>query len=313
MIKLNLYDRINLSNEDDIFDYIIESLRESIITWDFFVDWTKLIERLQKYEAELNLLNTLIGKSNSEELFIKLIEKYPQIKLVLPMLIAVRINKLNKFPIANNLDVNNLKAELKSIYFSVSNINDNKSKEELIRFYIESGIKSVIENKNIKNMPDYYFGVEVGIDTNARKNRTGILMEDIIENYISSNFSKYKNVLFMKQATQQNMYRNWKVNIDIDKSNRRFDFAIYNKDTGKNFLIETNYYGSGGSKLKATAGEYKTLNDFLKRQGSTLIWITDGLGWKTAKSSLRETFINNDYIFNLRLIKEGVLEEIVLK
>ena len=75
-------------------------------------------------------------------------------------------------------------------------------------------------------------------------------------------------------------------------------------------MIETNFYHSAGSKLKATAGEYRDLHNFLKNQNIDFIWITDGLGWKTAKNPLFETFKNNDYVFNLELLSQGVLNEV---
>ena len=83
-----------------------------------------------------------------------------------------------------------------------------------------------------------------------------------------------------------------------------------NKIKNKLYLIEVNYYSGGGSKLKATAGEYKELHTFLKAQNITFIWITDGLGWQTAKSSLEETFNHNDYVINIEMLKNGILEEI---
>jgi type II restriction enzyme len=95
-------------------------------------------------------------------------------------------------------------------------------------------------------------------------------------------------------------------------TNRIFDFVVFNKAKNKIFIIETNYYGGGGSKLKATAGEYQYLFDFLNKQKIDLIWITDGSGWKTTTKSLRETFNHNDYLFNLELLKNKVLDEIII-
>ena len=82
-------------------------------------------------------------------------------------------------------------------------------------------------------------------------------------------------------------------------------------NNGKLILIEVNFYSAGGSKLKATAGEYKELSDMLSTQGLGFIWFTDGKGWNTAKTALQETFEHNDYIFNLDMVKDGVLEEVI--
>jgi len=94
----------------------------------------------------------------------------------------------------------------------------------------------------------------------------------------------------------------------VDKTSRRIDFVIFN---GKDlFLIETNFYTGGGSKLKATAGEYQTMFDYWKKDGHKFIWVTDGEGWKTTKRPLEETFNHIDYTLNLDMVAKGVLEKI---
>lgn len=114
---------------------------------------------------------------------------------------------------------------------------------------------------------------------------------------------------YMKQATSHKI-RKWGVNINVDRSNRKFDFAVYN---GKNlYLIEANYYGGGGSKLKSTAGEYKALYDFITKDGHKFIWVTDGKGWVTTKKPLEETFHYIDYLLNLKMLSAGILEEIIV-
>lgn len=312
MQKLSLYKRLNLENENEVFKFFMDSLRESIFTWDFFVDWTKIANQVEKFETELNILNTLIGKKNSEEKFIELLKSYPQTKRALPSLIAVRIEKLQNLPIANNKNIHDLRAELKKDYFNIEGSINNKTETELKRFYTESGLKDFLENKHIKNLVDYYTGVEVGMDTNARKNRVGDLMEDIVENYLSATFSGRTDVDFIPQANKEKIKGKWEMNVQMDKTNRKFDFAIFNSNTKQLFLAETNFYSGGGTKLKATAGEYKQLDIFLKEQGLSFIWITDGLGWHTAVNPLRETFHNNDFVFNLNLVKRGALVELLL-
>lgn len=311
MKKLFIYKKLGLKNNDEVFSYFIDTLRKSIFTWDYFVDWDKIVSKVSKFETELNILNTLIGKSNSEEIFVKFMRRYPRVKAVLPLLIAVRINKLRSFFVADDKNVHNLRAELKRDYFRINRTVNQKTEIELKRFYVESGLKAFLENKSIKNLVDYYTGIEVGMDTNARKNRSGVLMEDIVENYLSANFSNTEEIEFISQANGEKIEKKWGVKIKMDKTNRRFDFAVLNKKRNRLILLETNYYGGGGTKLKATAGEYRHLNDYLKKQGLSLVWITDGKGWNTAVNPLRETFDNNDYVFNLKFLKEGALEEIL--
>ncbi len=183
-------------------------------------------------------------------------------------------------------------------------------KKELLIFFRESGLKDIFQNECIKNLVDYCFGVEVGFDTNARKNRTGDLMESLVEKFIKDFCDENSNFKYISQATQKKIKDIFNYDIEIDKNSRRFDFALYDKSKNKIYLIEVNYYGGGGSKLKATAGEYQYLYDFLKAQNIDFIWVTDGKGWLTSLNPLEETFNHNDYVINLDMLKKGILSRI---
>ncbi|MCT7636883.1 type II restriction endonuclease [Aliarcobacter butzleri] len=290
------------------FETLKTTLQDSIFTWDYFTDFEKVKTNVKKIEKELNLLNYLIGKENIEEEFLSLVEEYPKVRKILPILIAIRDDKLSSTPIIT--DMESLIPENKRYIFN-DEIDEN-IKKELLLFFRETGLKDFFENKVVKNLVDYCIGVEVGFDTNARKNRTGTLMENIVGKYLQTYCSKNKNFSFIEQATQKRIKEFFNYDIEIDKNSRRFDFALYNKSINKLYLMEVNYYSGGGSKLKATAGEYQYLNDFLKAQNLTFIWITDGIGWFTALRPLEETFNHNDYVINLEMLKNGILEEICL-
>jgi len=288
------------------FNNLKNTLQESIFTWDYFTDFEKVKVNVKKVEKELNILNYLIGKENVEREFIDLIEEYPQIRKALPLLIAVRKDKLGNTPIITDIDA--LVPEHKQ-YIFYDDLN-GKIKKELLIFFRASGLKDVLKNKHIKNLVDYCFGVEVGFDTNARKNRTGTLMENIVAKFLDEFCNDNEKFKFIEQATQKRIKELFNYDIEIDKNSRRFDFALHNSKSKKLYLIEVNYYSGGGSKLKATAGEYQYLNDFIKKQDIEFIWITDGRGWLTALNPLEETFNHNDYVINLDMIKNGILEEI---
>lgn len=55
------------------------------------------------------------------------------------------------------------------------------SAEEALSFLKESGFLELVSNRNIKSIPDYFIGVEVGLDSNGRKNRSGTSMENLVE------------------------------------------------------------------------------------------------------------------------------------
>jgi type II restriction enzyme len=290
------------------FNTLKTTFQESIFTWNYFTDFDKVKLNVEKVEIELNILNSLIGKNNIESKFLLLVEQYPNVRKALPLLIATRKNKLQDTPIVS--DINTLISENKAYIFY--DIIDENIKKELLVFFNESGLKEILANKYIKNLVDYCFGVEVGFDTNARKNRTGTLMENLVSQHLQDFCDKNDKFSYIEQATQTSIKENFNYEIKIDKNNRRFDFALYNNQTKKIYLIEVNYYGGGGSKLKATAGEYQALNDFVKAQGLDFIWVTDGKGWLTALNPLEETFNHNDNVINLNMLKNNILKDICI-
>lgn len=290
------------------FENLKNTLQDSIFTWDYFTDFEKVKKNVKNIEKELNLLNYLIGKEKLEEEFLSLVEEYPKVRKILPILIAIREDKLFCTPVIT--DIETLVPENKK-YIFYDPIDENIKKELLI-FFKESGLKDIFESKAIKNLVDYCFGVEVGFDTNARKNRTGDIMEKLVYKFLEEFCEDDKNLQFIEQATQKRIKEFFNYDIKIDKNSRRFDFALFDKIKNKLFLIEVNYYSGGGSKLKATAGEYQYLNNFVKSQNINFIWITDGKGWLTSLKPLEETFIHNDYVINLDMLKNGALKEICL-
>ncbi|MBM3701024.1 MAG: restriction endonuclease [Actinobacteria bacterium] len=305
MKYLKTYKKIGL--EDDLnalFGYFTKTLKESIFTWDYFVNWKKVAINVNKVEKELNLLNYLLGKENIEAKFIRLIKEYPDLKNVLPILIAIRKNKLAELRIITNIKT----MQYNQIYSLFYN---NGSTEDMLTFFKSSGLKDIFKDRTIKSLVDYCYGVEVGLDTNARKNRTGSLMENIVYSYLKE-LNKWYNFEYICQANSKKLLQTWGYKIEVDKYSRVFDFAILNKKRNQLFLVETNYYSGGGSKLKSTAGEFIEIERMLKKQGICFVWITDGLGWKTTLNPLFETIKNIDYTFNLELINCGALEELLL-
>ena len=294
---------LNCNTEDQVFEYFIANLQKSIADWAYFVAWEKIKKNVARIETELNILNALLGKSNLDEKFIELVIKYPEVRNALPILIAVRRKKLKEMPILK--EQGSLAAENKEYLFDYSKFKlNNVIKKELLRFLNESGLKDIFRDRTIKNLVDYCFGVEVGMDTNARKNRGGDNMEDIVESFVSD-ICKKNNFRYLKEANAEKIKNELGYDVPVDKSSRRYDFVI---DNGKElFIIETNFYGGGGSKLKSTAGEYRNLSDVLNEK-YRFFWITDGMGWKTTAKPLRETFNHNDYLFNLTMLEKGILE-----
>lgn len=291
---------LNLQNEDSLFDKITQSFKEKITRWDYFVNWAKVFSNIEPIEKELNLLNFLIGKEDIEMEAFNLIKQYPQVIKAFPTLIAVREKSIDILIDSKNFIY-------KKYSFTKGKLTDEECKE-LAHFVVNSGIGEILKDKKVKNLVDYATGVEVGLDSNGRKNRGGTLMEGLVEEFVADTCQNI-GLQYMAQANAKKIKAEWNIEIVVDKSSRNLDFAI-NKN-GKLFFIECNFYGGGGSKLKSTATEYIEMNRYWNKQGIEFIWITDGAGWKSTLKPLREYFDKANYLLNLEMLKDNILKKIL--
>jgi type II restriction enzyme len=283
----------------------MSTLKDTINKWDYYVNWEKVLGNLNNIEVELNIMNSLIGKKSIEEEFKSLLKKYPSVSQTIPVLIACR---QDDFKILDSVEGDKFRYKFYSFKPTRKLTNDEILK--IVEFAKSIGLLSLLKDKKIKNVVDYVFGVEVGLDSNGRKNRGGVQMEEVVEVFVKDICSKNK-FQYIKEATANKIKNEWGLQLTVDKSSRRVDFAILRDK--RMYLIETNYYAGGGSKLKSTAGEYRTMYDFWKNDGHGFIWITDGQGWKTTRLPLQETFNYIDYVLNLDMIENNLLEDIIVK
>ncbi|MEN6294980.1 MAG: type II restriction endonuclease [Chloroherpetonaceae bacterium] len=300
-----LFEISKVQNSEEYFSKLTHTLKENITTWDYFVNWSKVIKHIENIELELNILNYLIGKSEGviKSELKTLLNEYPKVAQVIPTLVAFR-EKQTKVLTSYNFN----EFIYKDYFFEKKEILTDSDINDIIEFADKTGILKLFYEGRIKNIVDYVIGVEVGLDSNGRKNRTGTLMEKIVELFISEICKKNK-FEYISQANSKKIKEKWGLKLTVDKSSRLLDFAINTPQ--RLFLVETNFYAGVGSKIKSTAGEYKTMSEYWKNDGHEFIWITDGYGWKTTLFPLQEAFDNIDYILNLQLVSEGVLEEIL--
>jgi len=294
-------DTLKCEDDDQVFHYLISNLKPSNTLWSYFVNWEKVFENTRKIELSLNVLNYLIGKEDFDNEFRYLLKKNPEVAEVIPALVVRDGSNTRKFKIL--VDYKRKKLVYQDFDFSKKGP-DDEDIEKYLTFVKGTGLKNLITSRKIKNLVDYMIGVEAGLDSNGRKNRGGHAMEDIVEVFVSDVCRK-KGYRYLKEANAQKIKAKLGYNVPVDKSSRRYDFAI---DNGEElFLIETNFYGGGGSKLKSTAGEYRNLFDALSG-GYKFVWITDGFGWKKTAKPLRETFDHNDYLLSLSMLEKSILE-----
>jgi len=308
MKYLSFYrDKLGCKNKDEVFDYLVSTLKPSNRLWSYFINWEKVFTNTRKIEKSLNILNYLIGKDNFDDEFRCLIMEYPQVVEVIPALVVKVGDKGKNNKVLDILvDFSNRRLQYAKIDFDKNDINDDDV-EKYLTFVKKTGLKDLLQSRTIKNLVDYMIGVEAGLDSNGRKNRSGTAMEDIVEPFIRDACKKAGG-RFIRQANAKKIYKSLGFDIPAEKSSRRYDFAM---DCGNKItLVETNFYGGGGSKLKSTAGEYRNLFDGLDDRYK-FIWITDGMGWKTTQKPLRATFDHNDYLVNLTMLEKGILDAIL--
>lgn len=300
MKYIEKYKEMGILSENAAFEYLLSNLKDTIRTYDFFVAWDKVLGNVAQIEVSLNILNSLIGKEDITGKLKELIKQYPEVVPVIPFLIAVRGTSIKVADMGGDIEYS----------FSKKKAYTDEQIDKVIFFAEKSGLLKVIADKSIKNLVDYAIGVEVGLDTNARKNRSGTAMENLTEVYVKAICDKH-GFKYLAQATVAKIKQEFGKTVSTDKADRHFDFAI---DTGnKVYLMEVNYYGGGGSKLKSVAGEFSSLFSLVKNENTGFIWVTDGEGWQTAKRPLRETFDVTDYVMNINMIEQGLLEEIATK
>jgi type-2 restriction enzyme mboI len=263
------------------FKTFLLQLSETNATLDYFVDFEKVKGNVRKIALKLNQLNYLIGKDNLEEAINDLYEENPKVFEVLDILIAVR-NKNTK-----TLDNKGKIVSLEN-YFT--------SPKGVLEYICETGLAEVFKNKEISNLVDYVFGIEVGLDTNARKNRGG------------DNMSKAVSLLFDKEGIYYKKEVNSTLFLDIKSLGvdvKRFDFVI--KTKRKTYLIETNFYNTGGSKLNEVARAYSEVAPKINQyENYEFVWITDGQGWFSAKNKLEEAYNSIPSVYNLTTLSKFV-------
>lgn len=297
---------LNLNSDDELFKYFTNTLKlKGITQWDYFVKWEKVFSNIKPYEVELNILNVLIGKDNIKEELTKLIHDYPKVVNVIPLLLAIRFKSKKEQKINIVSDIKTFEYD----HFDLSIKTPNKDESENIAdFFIGCGLADLVKDKKVKNLMDYATGVEVGLDSNGRKNRGGHQMENAVETYIKEVCAEL-DLPFLKEANAKAIKTAWNIDLEVDKSSRRIDYVINKK--GKLYFFEVNFYGGGGSKLKSTATEYVKMDEYWNKQNIEFIWITDGAGWLSTLKPLREYFDKAEYLLNLEMLKNGILEKIL--
>jgi type II restriction enzyme len=264
------------------FALFMSQLKETNQTLNFFCDFGKISANVADVEMSLNTLNYLIGREDLSQGVKDIWQRDPKVFEVLGILIAVRDE--GKKPV---VDGDGNVVLLKS-YF--------ESAEKVEEFLCGTGLAEVFQSRRIKNLVDYVFGIETGLDTNARKNRSGHIMEGTVAQILNENDIAFRQEVYSSEFPELSI---------LGTDEKRFDFFI--ETAHKKYLIEVNFYSGGGSKLNEVARAYTELAPKVNSlTGFEFVWITDGIGWKSARNKLEEAYNTIPSVYNLTNISSFV-------
>lgn len=290
------------SAPEEKLKYFLSTLSITNRTPEYYVNWEKVNGGVKKHALALNTLNYLIGLNNLYEEAIQLFTQQPNLLEAVPVLFASRDVHLDVMEVDEDESIFFYNLDFKNV--------DTTNIQKYVDFMQKSGLLDFLKHSANRSLVDYAYGVEVGLDSNGRKNRSGKVMEDLLEGQLRAvaDFYGYQT---MTQATAHRMRQEWQVEVPVDKSERKFDGALFDSYKRRLFLFETNYYGGGGSKLKSVAGEFKSLYNHIiqNSEGIEFVWVTDGQGWKTTAKPLSEAFAVIPNIFNINQLHHGYLRE----
>lgn len=265
------------------FNLFMFQLRETNATLDFYCDFPKIARNVADIEISLNMLNYLIGKENLREAVQSLWNRDPHVFEVMDILIATRKKDDKKY-----IDNDGSMHSVHSLFSSVDGV---------MKFLEGTGLDKVFKNKEVKDLVDYVFGVETGLDTNARKNRSGEITETLVARIFDNAGIRYREQVSSKEFPA--------IAAALGADQKVFDFVI--TANAKTYLIEVNFYSGGGSKLNEVARSYTDVAPKVNGvPGFEFVWVTDGIGWNSARNKLEEAFAAIPNIYNLTTISEFI-------
>lgn len=299
MVLLDLYKNLGISSVEQLEANFQKTILPTNRTPDFFVDWNKVHLHVNDLDAEISILSEILGKSNIEQLLRETVVKHPEVLRIFPRLIAYREVR---FPVI--FDSKGKSIDLRNLDFWRTTLlpPDDDELEEFIQFADESGIIELLQQ--IDNLHDFMLGVEAGMDTNARKNRSGHAMENLLEPIIYQVCQKHGYTM-KAQGKFKSVPRG--ISIPEGLKERKADFIVHTNKSAVN--IEVNFYSAAGSKPEEIVDSYINRYHELKSEEWNFIWITDGARWSSCENQLQKAFNELECVLNIEFAKAGVLED----
>lgn len=279
------FDSLGFKSEKEYFDYFFDTLLPTNRTYEYYVNWEKVKDNVITYLTEICLLNSLtrIDVLEREAKLIEIISKYPEVIPVVPLIIAIRERNVVVLDIGDQL------------FYKKFKFNEKLKEEEIldiVEFCKKSGILDLFGE--INDLYAYLLGMEVGLDSNARKNRSGKIFEHLVGLLLKDRLRDYPSFTLKEEDSS----------LEI-KRKKRADFVIYHNNSPK-IVLECNFYASTGSKPIEVANAYIDLDHKCKEKNLMLVWVTDGPAWPKMRNTIERTFNEIDFPMNYKILDEQI-------
>ena len=303
MARLDLYNKfLKLSSEEEIHKEFVSTLVTTNRSFGFFTDWDKVKKNVEQYKVEIGILSSLVDSKDFDKDLKNILIRYPETAKVIPILIAVR-EKGSSFDVLEDLAT----LKIKTYDFGKEKFNTEEI-GKIIDFVSKSRIKELFHI--IRVLHDYVLGVETGLDSNARKNRSGSFMEESVGKILEETNKKSGNKFeILPKSYFKVLEKSHKLKIPETLRHRTPDFTVRKGD--RLFSIETNFYGGQGSKPQEIVDAYINRQGELKASGWEFVWITDGAAWQGGTNQIQRSIHELDFVLNLNFARSGFLEFIL--
>lgn len=269
----------NKAHTEEEFNEFLSQLRETNQSLGFFCDFGKISRNVEDIKLSLCILNSLIGAEDLRKAVETIWRRDKSAFAVMDILIAVRSEGKKKV-----LNALNECIVIDRLFESVDGV---------MEFLESTGLAEIFRERKINDLVDYVFGIETGLDSNARKNRSGKIMEATVGKILSRHGIAYREQVSSTEWEE--------LTAALGEDEKVFDFVF--EANGTTYLCEVNFYSGGGSKLNEVARAYSDIAPKINAvPGFEFVWITDGTGWLSARNKLQEAYYIIPNVYNLKSI-----------
>lgn len=274
-------------------EHFLATLMPGIIDRHSFIQWHLIQEKMEQYAPLISFLETV--PAENPDVFCAALTDF--------LLKTNQVQDYIKscFELLGHTDSRKFVTSIDHIRFA--DISQPLNAEKAAYFaclFTDLGLLQISHTR----IRDYFLGVQIGLETNRRKNTGGYAFTDLIGNKLSEIIADLKEDFPISMTSETRIYYN------NGTSHKKVDYCIMFYDTPC-MGIEVNFYTVVGSKPTEIKRSYIHVNQELEKVATELIWITDGIGYLEMKKSIQEAFEIHQNIYNYRMFMEHFAQDLV--